>query len=442
MKIYSYRLSIATFLLLLHINGLTLASADLGALPLPDEETVASAGAATAVATAASLPPDPIRHKVLIIAHGGNSIFAALNELRYVERQTGKRIGELFDAAAGGSLAGSFVAAAVFKRDREGRYQSIDDIYGFVNDNFEEYFMRENTGCCIWRPRHTFDGDRLSGVLTRYFERMNFSDLDKHVIIPVRIKRTTTDRLLSSFDAQHDRREDFLLKDVVRASSSTKHQFKAVLIRSLAGTPHRFGDLWPTVPNTTLPILLKLTREFGDTTWSHYSTLVVGHTANPSDSLTPTERIMEQTLQQLLGERYVRPTITLPEGQDGFFDREPETHRRLIHASNALDRTNVAFRDALDRFVDIIGERRVLPPLRYQPSVAILIHNGRIVTAPVVSSAAQVGGTLLSAPLPTITEADDEEERESPVSVEHVDLGSPTHLERALGGEEAPAGDE
>lgn len=342
----------------------------MGGIAMPEAEVVPASARTT--------------HRILMVANGASSIFASLNQLRYLEVHSGKRIGDLFDGAAGGSLAGSFLAAAIFMRDKEGKYLTVSAIHTFIHEHFDA-MTSLNAGCCFWRPRNIFNGDSLMMVLNRFFADKKLSDLgDKKLIVPLRVKGTTSDFMASSHDLTTGRGEDFYLKDLVRAASSTKGYFRSVRTVSLAGKAHRFGDLWPSVQDATLPVMLKLTREFSDATYSNYHVLSVGKicaakTPSDDDSILR-DRMMDEALIALLGDRFVRPCIAVTEQQSSPFMVAPSIVRRLIHASNPEDKTNRSQKELLDRYLGLIGEKRPLP--RRVISTALIVDGGRIIQVP------------------------------------------------------------
>lgn len=417
--------------------------------------TVSATAEAGAASTSLGSASPPALHRVLMIANGASSIFASLNQMRYLEYHSKKRMGEIFDAAAGGSLAGSFLASAIFLRGDDGQFLTVSAIHSFVHEFFDE-MTTLNTSCCFWQPRNMFNADRLTHVLNRFFGDKKLSDLGgKKLIIPLRLKGTTTDYMASSDDYVSRHGEDFYLKDLVRASSSTKGYFKSTRTVSLGGRSYRFGDLWPTVRDSTLPVMLKLTREFNDGDYSHYHVLSIGQICT---AVSPTEddsilrdKVMDEALSALLGDNFVRPCITVTERQSAPFMVSPAIVRRLIHASNPEDRTNLSQKTLLDRFLTQIGERRVIP--KRIASTALIVDGGRVTQVRELPSSPSSGSTEAAGfstamvtssatlPLPVIPEAteaeSDEDGTSSPISGRTV--VTPRSVAASLASDDAPA---
>lgn len=332
--------------------------------------------ASEAQRTARATAPE---HRVLIIANGGVSIYAALNELLYLERYSGKRIGELFDVAGGSTLAGSLIAAAIFRKDKEGQYPTIASIQDFLYTNHTSIFHPNRKFLCI-KPKTKFNGNFLTRALRSYFGDSTLDDIkDKHVIIPIRNKRTTMDYMLSSHDVVHKGANNFYLRDIVRSSASTQSFYKTTKTLSRSGGSFKFDSLWPLIDDVTLPILLKLSRELNDLDWSHYKVVSVGTTQN-ARNITASDmglvgKISEDAIGLLLNDNYIKISINLPDSQDGFFDSSEGTIRRIIHASNPQDGANSELKQGLDRYLALIRANTFRKPPRVS---AIIVDEGRI----------------------------------------------------------------
>ncbi|MFN8769308.1 MAG: patatin-like phospholipase family protein [Neisseriaceae bacterium] len=196
---------------------------------------------------------------VLVLSGGGVRGLVPLHILSYIEKMTGKKIGELFDFFAGSST-GAISVGGLVVADENGQYKfSAEDILANYKGNVKTIFSAPwyhqlLTLFGLFAPRFLPDGKMK--VLEGYFADLTLGDLKGNLLIPVyNIENNSLQIIKSWSSASGNSHENFLVKDVINGASSPPMLFPPVAF-SVKKIPYMFIDPAVLINNPILHILL------------------------------------------------------------------------------------------------------------------------------------------------------------------------------------------
>ena len=196
---------------------------------------------------------------VLILTGGGVRGLIPLHILAYIEKQTGKKAGEIFDFVSGTST-GAISVSSLMMGDANGGYKySATE----VRDNYREHANRMFsspwyhqflTMFGLFAPR--FLPDNKIQVLHEYFGDSTIGELKGNLLIPVYNIDQNNLQIVKNWNPPHGQSNDnYLVKDLINGASSPPMLFPPVAFR-LKQTEHLFIDPAVILNNPILQVLL------------------------------------------------------------------------------------------------------------------------------------------------------------------------------------------
>lgn len=167
--------------------------------------------------------------RVLSIDGGGIRGIIPAVILDEIERRTGKPVSRLFDLIAGTSTGG-ILAAGLTKPDKQGDPEySAAELIRLYEQQGKRIFPDS-----IWRriPGHIlvddekYPSDGIEGVLKEYFGEARLSEALTDVIVTAYDIEQRTPFFFKSMKAREDKRANFKLRDVARATSAAPTYFE------------------------------------------------------------------------------------------------------------------------------------------------------------------------------------------------------------------------
>lgn len=188
-----------------------------------------------------------------------------------LKKRTGKgdaRLADYFDliagTSAGGILTCIYLCPDNVKNPNRPRF-SAQDAVDFYCENgrviFEQFF---------WQKVKSLDGlinekyssRNLEKFLERYFENLKLSDLLKPCLIPSYEIEKRKAHFFTQHDAKSDRKQDYWVRDVARATSAAPTFFSAARIASLAQEKFALVDGGVFANNPTLCAYAEVRHKF------------------------------------------------------------------------------------------------------------------------------------------------------------------------------------
>ena len=198
---------------------------------------------------------------VLILTGGGLRGLVPLYVLSYIEEKTGKKIGELFDFAAGSST-GAISVASLMIGDGNGGYKFSatevrDNYYNHASRIFSSpWYHQFLTMFGLFAPRFLPDGKIK--VLEEFFGDATLGELKGNILIPVYNIDENNLQLVKNWNPPHGNSNDnYLTRDLINGASSPPMLFPPVAFR-LKGRNHLFIDPAVILNNPILQVLLQL----------------------------------------------------------------------------------------------------------------------------------------------------------------------------------------
>ena len=181
-------------------------------------------------------------YKILALDGGGIRGIISAVVLKYIEKQSGKHIAEMFDLVAGTS-AGGLIASMLTVADSTGnvKYSAEDVTDLFVNNGGKIFGKRR---FCIIGPlgEERYDHMPLEGILNGYFDDARLSECIKPIIVPAYEIESRESWFFKTAKAKTCPDYDYFLKDVCRATSAAPTYFEPSETRSMANSTYYFID--------------------------------------------------------------------------------------------------------------------------------------------------------------------------------------------------------
>lgn len=202
----------------------------------------------------------PFSYVGLSIDGGGVRGLIPLLYAKEIERITGKNICDLVDCIGGTSIGG-IVALGLVMPDENGRPKyKAENLVDLIRNNAGKIFppskgvlsgaLNEIKGVC-WEAR--YPSEPLESLLNAYFQDAYLSTAVKPVIVTAyETKKKPPRHRFDSLSAVGDTAQDFLIREVARATSAAPTYFPAKKIRNRAGTKEFDlvdGGLWLNNPS-------------------------------------------------------------------------------------------------------------------------------------------------------------------------------------------------
>lgn len=304
--------------------------------------------------------------RVLSIDGGGiRGILPALI-LATVERQTGKRIYELFDLVAGASTGG-IIACALTKPDP----MTASEMASVYIDDGPRIFACSPARAALSTVKGSkYDDAILGSILLKKLGNAKLSDCLTDMLIPAYDLEAREAHFFKSWKAQNlfvpvgetPADSDFLLRDVARATAAAPTYFEPVVIPSISGKMYSLIDgsitasnpamcavasvkkLYPGTKRIVLlslgtgqptrPIPYEVARQWGTLSWARpaLECLLDGAADTVDYQLRESYEDSELT--------YIRITTRMGEGPsppaDAIDDASPENIRRLIARAQVM----------------------------------------------------------------------------------------------------------
>ena len=308
--------------------------------------------------------------KILSIDGGGIRGIIPATILADIERRTGKPIAELFDLIAGTSSGGIIALGLTKPKSGDQPQYSAQDIVGLFEEDGPKIFYQS-----LWRKINNlgslldekYPSANIERVLSRYFDSKYLAE----AVTPLLISSYEIERrnplFFKSAKAAKDKKRNFLMKDVARATSAAPTYFEPEKIPTedlseyyalidggvIANNPAMCAfveakTMWPDekdfllvslgTGDATEPIYYQQAIDWGMANWARPILGVVFDGVNDT---------VDYQLQQLLppdeeSPRYYRFQVRLDKASDALDNVQPLNIRALkLYAENLL-------RDQLD----------------------------------------------------------------------------------------------
>lgn len=202
---------------------------------------------------------------ILILTGGGVRGMIPLETLAYIEEQTGKKVGELFDFMAGSST-GAISVSSFAVGDGAGGYKFsakylLEHYYNQSKRIFSSpWYHQFLTMFGLFAPR--FLPDNKIKVLDEYFGNATLSELKGNVIIPVYNIDKNKLQTVKNWSPPHGELNDnYLVKDLINGASSPPMLFPPVAF-SINEVEHLFIDPAVILNNPILHVMLHVRTLF------------------------------------------------------------------------------------------------------------------------------------------------------------------------------------
>ena len=202
---------------------------------------------------------------VLVLGGGGVRGLIPLYILSYIEKMTGKKVGELFNFFAGSST-GSISVGGFAVGDENGGYKfSAQDIFDAYENNAHKIFTAPwyhqwLTMFGLFAPRYTPDGKMH--VLESYFNNLTLGELKGNLLIPVYNLETQNLEIVKSWKtSKNNLQPNYLVKDLINGASSPPMMFPPMAF-SVNSKTNMFIDPAVLINNPILHVLLYVKSVF------------------------------------------------------------------------------------------------------------------------------------------------------------------------------------
>lgn len=214
---------------------------------------------------------------VLVLTGGGVRGMVPLCTLSYIEQQTGKKIGELFDFFSGSST-GAITAACLTVTDNKGNYKiSATELFNRYQASTRKIFSSPwyhqlLTLFGLVAPR--FLPDNKMEVLDSYFGDMTIGELKGNILIPVYNIDQNNLQIIKNWQPINGKTNDnYLVKDLINGASNPPMLFTPTAF-SLKGLNHMFIDPAVLLNNPVLHVLLYMKMIFPN---KHLNVVMIGN---------------------------------------------------------------------------------------------------------------------------------------------------------------------
>lgn len=166
------------------------------------------------------------KYKILSIDGGGIRGIIPCIWLAEITKQTGAQpLAHIFNLMSGTST-GAIIAAGLSAKKSEGQYYSPEDILQLYTEKAEKIFQKSVlTGIRGWLTEK-YSAIGLENELKSYFEKQRIFDCRSELLIPSVAMRNLETRWFSTVEAKLDQRKNYLLTDILRASSAAPTFFR------------------------------------------------------------------------------------------------------------------------------------------------------------------------------------------------------------------------
>jgi hypothetical protein len=202
---------------------------------------------------------------ILVLSGGGVRGMVPLHILAYIEEQTGKKVGELFDFISGSST-GAISAAGFVIGDVNGGYKFsakniLDNYWSNSKKIFSSpWYHQWLTAFGLFAPR--FIPDNKIAVLDGYYDDLTLSELKGNLLIPIyNIDQNKLEIIKNWCSRTGTVNPNFLVTDLINGASSPPTLFPPVAF-SLNKQNYMFIDPAILLNNPVLQVLLHLRTLF------------------------------------------------------------------------------------------------------------------------------------------------------------------------------------
>ena len=180
--------------------------------------------------------------KSIAVLEGGGALgLITAHTMAAYANQSGSPFHTHFDDIHGESV-GALNAAALWPLAKTGTPlktpEELKTIYYNEMDDVFDYRWTSLGGTL----RSKYDAGHLEKLLEDHFGDLRLSDFEDGLNIHVFDRETGTEKILSSDKAKIDKKEDYLIRDVLRAATAAPLVFDQVEIKNMTGETKKFTD--------------------------------------------------------------------------------------------------------------------------------------------------------------------------------------------------------
>ncbi|CAD8091861.1 unnamed protein product [Paramecium sonneborni] len=168
--------------------------------------------------------------------------------INYICNEIKKEPYQIFDCIGGTSIGGILALAMTGTQDGIHPLADKDQLIKFFTEDGKIIFDQQKRGVWTLMNKSKYDAKGIESVLQRYAGTAKLSETLPHtnvIVTAVKLQKHKGDnmaKVFSSRKAKLDLTENFLIKDVGRATSAAPTYFPAAQIKSLAGKEYQFID--------------------------------------------------------------------------------------------------------------------------------------------------------------------------------------------------------
>ena len=196
---------------------------------------------------------------VLVLTGGGIRGLVPLEILAYIERKTGKKVGELFDFVSGVSTGAISAATFIVGDDKGGyKFSAKSLLRGYYQESKRIFssprYHQVLTLFGLFAPR--FLPDNKIKVLENHFEDLTIGELKGNMLIPVYNIDQNNLQIIKNWNPPRGKSNDnYLVKDLINGASSPPMLFPPVAF-NLKNKDYLFIDPAVLLNNPILHVLL------------------------------------------------------------------------------------------------------------------------------------------------------------------------------------------
>ncbi|CAK76779.1 unnamed protein product (macronuclear) [Paramecium tetraurelia] len=168
--------------------------------------------------------------------------------LNYLCTQMKKEPYQLFDSIGGTSIGGMLALTMAGTKDGQSSLVDKDGLIKLFTEEGKTIFEDSKRGVWNIMSKSKYDAKGIENVLSRHCGTVKLSETIQNtnvIVTAVKLQKQrgeTVAKVFSSRKAKVDLTENFLMKDVGRATSAAPTYFPAAQIKSLAGKEYQFID--------------------------------------------------------------------------------------------------------------------------------------------------------------------------------------------------------
>jgi patatin-like phospholipase/acyl hydrolase len=334
--------------------------------------------------------------RILAIDGGGLRGIIPIQVLKQIEVMTGKSIADSFDLIAGTSTGGILACGLTVKDpDTKKSLYSLSKLEEIYLTKGKDIFPWKIPGSGYASPKFSPKG--LQTTLDAFFKDKSLSDCRKPILVSsydLHHNRTHyfTSRFINPLSKDYDFQKNFSLSDICRATSAAPTYLPSFAMTYLDGKEshqqHNFIDGGVYVNNPSLAAIAEVLGNNSDVLYTGNSNseealnkpialsdiyLLSLGTGKPLKQITPKEssswgaiqwgrpvvnimmegnsQSVHQQTATLLGDRYLRINMDVPEDISEMDDSSDKTSTKLLAEANKRIINNQAIQDHLARFV-------------------------------------------------------------------------------------------